>query len=99
MNHFNFFVSHSIKLSALGDILSNQAIGIFVRATLPTGIRSGKVRSAAQSRINRLMHRKLTAVVTGDGVHHVLERHQQLNHGGADDGSGLVGQQFEKREA
>jgi hypothetical protein len=66
LNHFNFFVAHSIELSALWDILPNQAIGILIGSTLPTGIRPGKVRSTAQSRINRLMHRKLTPVVTGD---------------------------------
>ena len=62
LNHFNFCTTHRIKFPALWDILTNQTV-----------IRPCKVGDVSQNSINRLMHRKLTTVVTGDDCHHVLD--------------------------
>jgi hypothetical protein len=41
----NFFESGMQEIGILWKILANQAVGVFVRAALPGGVRMGKVES------------------------------------------------------
>src|SRR6266498_2075479 len=52
---------------ALGDVLSNQSVGVLVRSTLPGSVGSGEVDSHAGRFFDLLVPVELGSVVDGDG--------------------------------
>ena len=64
-DHFNFPVVDVFHRALLWRILSQQAIEVLVRPTLPTGKRSGKVARALQRFINQRTSAELFSVVVG----------------------------------
>ena len=56
------------EVGALGEVLTQQAVGVLVKPTLPRVIWVGKVDLCRQPFGNVFMLSKLLSVVKGDGV-------------------------------
>jgi hypothetical protein len=63
LNHTQLFIGHGFHAGFFGDVLTQQAIEIFVAAALPAVLRIGKESLNAQGLVDTLMVRKLLAVV------------------------------------
>ena len=60
------------EVGALGDILTDEPVGVLIGSTLPGVIRPGEEESHVCSFCNSLVFSELQAVVCGDGFHKVI---------------------------
>ncbi len=67
------------EVRLLGKVLTDQTVGVFIQAALPTGIRVSEIDIGIKLGGNPLVMTKLTAVVYGDGVDLVLTRQEQID--------------------
>ena len=56
------------EMGALGQVLAEEPVGIFVRAAFPGMVRRGEIDRGVQPTFERLVHVELTAVIRRDGV-------------------------------
>lgn len=85
--------------AALGDVLSNEAVRVFVGAALPGVIRRGEVKEGAGGLLNVLVSVKLGSVVDSDRFEQVRVRSDQLNDAPVGGGHGTRGQLSEEHAA
>ena len=70
-------LGHRFEVGALGEVLTDQAIGILIESSLPGMIGVGEIDLRLQRLSDVLMSGKLLAVVGGDGMGVFLVRFQQ----------------------
>ena len=80
-NLFNVSSSQVCKIRTLGEVLSDQAVCIFIGPTLPGRLRISKIYLGIQSLSNRDMLSEFFAVVTGNSYCLVHKWVKQINDG------------------
>ena len=64
---------------ALEDVLTNEAVGVFVRATLPGVVGGGEVERGVRGSFDLAVAVKLCPVIDGDGLEQVPVSADELN--------------------
>ena len=68
---FNFTFCNGCQIPVFREVLSNEAIGIFIQSTFPRGIRMREVDASFKVTGHAFMAGKFTSVVIGNGMHPV----------------------------
>lgn len=72
LNFFEKLLRDVREVRALGDILTDESVGVFVGSSLPGMVRSGEEETHTSSPGNAFVFCKLQAVVSSDGLHEVV---------------------------
>ena len=80
-NELNIGVREGGKVGFLWEVLSDEAVGIFVGASLPGRIRVGKEEVGIKAVGDSLVTRELDAVVGSDGKDLVFDRQKLIANG------------------
>lgn len=68
---FNFTLCNGLQVPVFREILSNVAIGIFVKSAFPGGIRMGEINTGIKVAGHAFVVGKFPAIVIGNSVHPV----------------------------
>src|ERR1700691_5816253 len=91
----DFGIGYYREVGAFWEVLSDEAVGVFVETTFPGVIGLGEIAVCLQRSGDFDMRGELLAVVVGDGFDAVSQRAQHAGAGLDDRGGGLVGQRHE----
>ena len=74
----NLGIGEGAQIAALGKVLAQQAVRIFVTAALPSGIRLSEVARRIERDVDQCVFGELAAVVPGERVHTGADRIQGM---------------------
>lgn len=87
------------EITALRKILANEAIGVFVEAPLPGGVRMSKIKIGIEGLGDGFVLGKLFSVVSREGMDVLRQGRQKFQDGMSDALSFLIGHLCDQRQA
>ena len=72
LNFFEELLRDVREVGTLGNVLTDESVGVLVGSTLPGMVRSGEEESHACSPGNAFVLCELQAIVSSDGLHKVI---------------------------
>lgn len=87
------------EITALRKILANEAVGVFVEATLPGGVRMGKIEIGIEGLGEGFVLGKLFPVVSREGMNVLRQWCKKVQDGMSDACSFLIGHLRAQRQA
>lgn len=95
-----FFLRIAGEVRAFGEILADEAVRIFVGATLPGSVRVGEVDGEIEICCDIFVHRHFTTAIIGERLsHNFRHRFHLADKAPMHDGSGCVGELHEDQKA
>ena len=76
LDHGQLFIRDGFHAPLLGNVLAQQAVEIFIAASLPAAVRISKIGLDAQGPVNGLVVGKLLAIIHRQGLDARLHRHE-----------------------